>query len=551
MIRRLTRRRQATQRNSFGFARPQSGIKTRFRPPLDAEEGRFEFDRPESSSLARGIAGFEAWVTEEATADAKRSIPGDDWVDVLPPLLREVERIGRAELEAVGKTWSLSDAKLSRDVLRGLYALDRRAVREKAFEDEAALLNSQLDEYFEQAKKTDTLDDDYRRFEGPFSVKTIGFWSLMVVLALGEFPLTAKASQRLDPGLLSWVSAFATGVGLVAAGHFVGTKARRLITIAERWHDYEERTIEATGRAELRTVWSLGLETVPPQVPDFPTRRPPKDLNQRSRWTAVVTVVVLAAVACFSLALLRTRHIQSERIKAFGTCESVLDDPDANASLRDECVVARQALEEVETTRQLVENVTLFTVVQLMLFGVAVATTYHRHDEFAEAVRTLRAKQTAVTWRARRAHRRRVVAEHRLAAVASKRQSEFTARILETTERRRVFEAAMLRVLTLANRERLGDPLFEIAALSLPTIPLPGWVFASYPLPGGKHSEYTLSGGTFFPGQLADTPIVSAPAQSSKPGPQAANTDPDPDPEPIPQPERIRDPKPNVDLTKQ
>jgi hypothetical protein len=474
--------------------------------------------------MARGMTGFEAWVTEQASADAAADIPGNDWVDVLPSLVRETQRIGAAELEAIGKTWAQRNQKISSDMCRELTVQARYVDREERLDSELVELKTNLDKYFEEARISDTLDDDYRRFEGPLSAKTIGFWLLLTVLALGELPLTHASYRRLDSSWTTWLAAFATGVGLVGAGHFVGTKARRLVTLKERWKDYEDRTQDALDLAKER---AKGEPVELPKVPTFPDRRPPSGMHLMQRFLVVLAIFVLAIVACLALGTLRSQQVTFEMQQRASECPLGAPDPDDAEEYCAELVTLAEKAEGKEA-----DNTRLFSLLQILIFGVAAATTYLRHDEFAEAVRTLRGKIMMTDYLRRRAQKRGLRAQARVEKHGSKRQAEFVSRVLECKERRKAYEATVYRTLTIMNRERPSGPSFEIAALRAPLIYLPSWLIARYPLPGRDATDkWTLSVDNHGPeadieGPLLSPDIDSQPHRESGQSTQAAPNGP-------------------------
>lgn len=494
---------------------PGSGVKvsdrirTRFRPPLAAQEGRNERGWPDPSSMARGLAGFEAWISEEASKDAAKNIPGDDWDTVLPSLVREAQRIGSAELEAVGKTWAQRDRKLAGKLGQAIRIHETTLKRSARLCEELTGLDKQLKEYFVEAADTDTRDDDYRRHEGPFSAKTIGFWAFLGILAVGEFPLTLLAYRRLDKSFWILLSAFATGLALVGAGHFVGTKARRLVSLRERWTDYEDQTEQAFERAER--IDKAGVSTNPaPMTPAFPTRRPTTSEHLRARWWLVGIVTGLALLTCGALGFLRTQQVAAEAQRAATKCDiSRTAEINADEDSPRDCTKQQIVASESKSTSFLLQNTGLFTVIQILIFGVAASITYHRHDEYAEAVRTLRTKIMFVDRRVRSSARREARKGGKVDIAAAKRQGEFIARVLETKERRRAYEATIFRVQTIANRERPNGPSFEVAAQRPPLISLPAWLMASYPIPGyGTSDRYTLSAETLLPETDPDGPLL-------------------------------------------
>ncbi len=502
-------------RNSTSAASTASGseVPTRWRPPLAKQEGHHERKWAESTSLAHGLAGYEAWLSAEASLDAAKNIPGEDWGGVLPSLVREAQRVGAAELESVGKTWAQAERKLSARLTARLHQADRRKNRRSRLKTELDGLHAQLAEYFDQAHKTDTLDDDYRRFEGPLSPKTVGFWVLLAILALGELPLTQKAYERLDKSWVIWLAAFSTGVALVGAGHFVGTKSRRLVTLRERWREYLERTEEATKRSELRRgEIDLVKDNQAPMTPKYPVRRPPSGDKLGRRWIVVAVVGTLALVGCFSLGFLRSKQVAVQFQQEESRCQ--LESQSEIGSTDTETCVAQHRNAQ-DTTNNVLSNTLLFSSLQVLIFGVAASLTYHRHDEFAEAVRTLRGRIMFVDFQYRRALRAEAKQMTLADRAASERQGEFIARVLETKERRKSYEASIFRVLTIMNRERPDGPSFEIAGLVPQMITLPAWVAASYPLPGKSSDDvYTLCISRLDPEAEPDGPLVGPDIES-------------------------------------
>jgi hypothetical protein len=489
-------------RNSASRSETQNAEEqiTHLRPPVRFQEGRLERHHADSSSLSRGLGGFAVWVRDQGIKDGAAGSPGDDWDQVVPPLIRQIHRTGQGEVEAPARMWARADSKLGAKVAESIRRRDHWEARKLRTEAELTSYQSSMGEFFSEARKSHTTDDDYRRFEGPFSAKTLGFWALLTMLALGELPLTYLAYKRVDPSWIVILPAFATGCALVGAGHFVGTKTRRLMLLRERQLDQfaelEKFNTLVDKHATLPIDYPADLR---PPKPQYPDRLPPTIVAMQKRQLLVGLVTVLAVFACVALSILRTRQA-GDQLTERATKNCVLAIEDSGVRLKPKqvpidqlaCASYKGTVRTAGSASFLIENSALFAVLQLLLFGVAATLTYHRHDEFVEAVRTLNGKIQFARWQRQLFHKKQSTWERKRDAAHAARMSEFLSRVSEAKERQQLFQSFIHQAYTEMNRNRQSGASFEIAGQRPPMVELPSWVLASYPVPG--HSSEAFGG---------------------------------------------------------
>ena len=522
------------------------------------------------SPVADGLVGV-AWRTEvDAARDARAGVPEADWGGIHPRAVLSVREVAEGEMASVGAAWQRERKKYDTKVTkRGpRFVASQKSLRvaqedeklaQKAYDEYLPFLDQEMKE--EHFSRGITKEDHLRKYDTRWSVSNLAYWLVILAFTLAEFPLNEKVFENMGDKNLAYLIAFGLGVALIAAAHFVGVTLRRY---SDMWESnlYDildaQKRIDGTLERELsEDAYEKQLRRVEERIPlkrrgifksirDFFWGRTilPDDRGQeinrqnlnhlRSSLVLAIVISVLVIITAFFLGFARAKFVQSERAAAIseaGTnARNALEVKKLGLqSGTEEDKAVEKAKKETESSQVKVPEgleVTMYALIQILIFTVAAGLTYRHENDVVKALRQSQSKLTKV-------RRKRWLSDW-LLSVRAKRLSKATVRRWARYNFRRDQAEAIGRYyrsiidnyysVNIQSRPDATDHGAEISSHPRPIIRYPGWMFEDLTIPESgittssipsdtSRLGYRLEGQTPQPRNVDNKPSTNGVAQ--------------------------------------
>ena len=514
------------------------------------------------SPVAGGLDGF-AWRTEiDAYRDAARGVPEASWGAVLPRAVTATREVAEGEMAAIGAAWQRERHKYDIPVAR---RAPRLAMSERSLQLATDDVNQVEGEFFgletdtetgEKAPANDprgakkgylgfldaelreehfsrgvTKDDYLRLYDTRFSAQSVGYWTIIFVLTVAEFPLNEKVFTQLGDQKLAYIVAAGLGVALISAAHFVGVTFRRFADIREarlfEQLDAEKQLDETPDDPVAKNRLARFANDLPRHrrgffgtIRDYIRGRTIDDdhlaserLRQREQHVraaggiaAFITALVI--ISALFLGYARAGLVQNEQngtIQTAAVNARLLCDTASDAATRNCAAEARQAAAQAQAS-QISQPRALSTIqygaLQILIFFVAAALTFYHHNEVVNAIRQGRARISYLRrrrWLADRINARR---RARMNRAVARRWARYDFRYDQAEAVARYYRSVIDNYyeVNLQARSDAEEHGAEISAQPRPVFRYPGWMFEDLTIPERGLSDSQLPTKTRQPG---------------------------------------------------
>ena len=526
------------------------------------------------SPVAEGLEGFALRTEIDAYRDAARGIPEASWGAVLPRAVTATREVAEGEMAAIGAAWQRERHKYDTPVARRAprLAVTRRSLQlakdeatkveeeffgvdpttapgEKAPTDDPGTAKNGYIKFLDEELREEhfsrgvTKDDYLRLYDTRFSAQSVGYWVIILVLTVAEFPLNVKVFTQLGDQRLAYIVAAGLGVALISAAHFVGVTFRRFADIrearlfeqldAEKHLDEKPNDPVLTSRLErfsnelprhrrgfFGTIADLfrGRTIDDDHLESERLRQREQHVRAAGAMAAFITALVI--ISAMFLGYARAGLVENEQqgtIQTAAVNARLLCETASDASTRNCAAEARQAAAQSQAS-QITQPRALSTIqygtLQILIFFVAAALTFYHHNEVVNAIRQGRARINYLRrrrWLADRINARRQAGMNRAIA---RRWARYDFRYDQAEAVARYYRSVIDNYyeVNLQARPDAAEHGAEVSAQPRPVFRYPAWMFEDLTIPEQGLSDSQLPTPTRRPGFRVVTPADANPS---------------------------------------
>jgi hypothetical protein len=550
----------------------------------DRGDRKVKWDSP----VEGGLAGQAGRIEVDAIRDAAVGIPEANWGGVFPRAVTAAREVGEGEMAAIGAAWHRARPKFDSKVARhgprlaaSKHELDLAKSNADDMEEGRLKYLKELDEEYveEHFKRGVTKDDKLRKYETRFSVRSMGYWFVIGLFTVAEFPLNEKVFEALGDESLAYVVAGGLGLVLIAAAHFVGVTFRRF---ADTWEGQLFDALDAEAAADkgdkaaekrlknikrrlprrvglLRTIKQFFVGRPEPKGAAERDEELDKELDRRqirhiqaAGWVAV-GITLLVIVSAMFLGYARARLVENEAERsaieagqtAFNNCDLTQgrqeqdlggDGGGATVDCEAERADAEAALRDANVSLPIPLSTLQYGVLQILIFSVAAALTFHHYNEVIAALKQAQARLNYLRWREKRARNRHKKREDKMTAAVTARWATY-GDYRSTAEAVGRYYRSIIDNYYEANLQARADAAehgAEISSQPRPMFRYPSWMFEDYTIPEEgfdssdlpTHASYL--GFRLVPGMVRLSDDLDAPSSNGSAGTNGDVADPSP-----------------------